>query len=385
MALGVTVLVGMVLYVSIWAAYRFRFARTAGGEPPSGMDRMIATIARNQWIIDTGEFTSAVPPEAMAHWHKPLSIRLIEFLDKTHLFPHAFLDGIVSTKASSMVGPALLFGELSMFGWWYYYPVAMLVKTPLATLCAMVGAAIVLLLSWRKRSDVFTRRLQRGEVVVGLPCAARDALCDGLDVIERQPRAAAFLSGLSGTVRGGGLGGIGHLAASRWKARHHSARCPAGDRVAQCLSRLHPLFQRRRGGIARGLRHPERFQHRLGPGFAAPGAGNPFIRMNCYRPGASAWSIPRITASVRCPCPADLHPPASHTGPPDPESSRSAPPTSKAPIACSGPAGKICMRRFASRNRSRCWVDRFICIGWIRNYSVSRAGSGLRSRSDAGV
>jgi hypothetical protein len=178
-AVSVTAVIGVVTYFSIWAAYRFRFAPTPSHEIASTLDRMIATIARNQWIIDHGQFTTSVPPDFMAHWHEPASIRLIEFFDRAHLFPHAFLDAIISTRASSMVGPAWMLGELSMFGWWYYYPFAMLVKTPLATLGAVAVALCLLLMCWKARAKTRTRiapDLQWTLVCFALPLALYAAM-----------------------------------------------------------------------------------------------------------------------------------------------------------------------------------------------------------------
>ena len=46
---------------------------------------------------------------------------------------------------SSVAHPAFLFGERSANGWWYYYPIALLVKTPLPLLLfAVLGAAVAI-------------------------------------------------------------------------------------------------------------------------------------------------------------------------------------------------------------------------------------------------
>jgi hypothetical protein len=49
--------------------------------------------------------------------------------------------------------PAYLLGEISEEGWWYYFPVALVVKTPIAT---WVGALVAagLALRWRSRDDL---------------------------------------------------------------------------------------------------------------------------------------------------------------------------------------------------------------------------------------
>jgi len=55
----------------------------------------------------------------------------------------AWLRGLATAVTESTNGhPGYLFGERSMSGWWYYYPIALLVKTPLSLLLlAILGAA----------------------------------------------------------------------------------------------------------------------------------------------------------------------------------------------------------------------------------------------------
>jgi hypothetical protein len=51
------------------------------------------------------------------------------------------------TYQSALLRPAFLCGQLSARGWWYYFPFAMLVKTPVATIVAVIGALLVLAFS----------------------------------------------------------------------------------------------------------------------------------------------------------------------------------------------------------------------------------------------
>ena len=67
---------------------------------------------------------------------------------------------------ASLVHPAFLFGERSITGWWYYYPVALLVKTPLPLLLlSVLGAAAAM-------RDL----VGRGEPVLAAPLAAAVAI-----------------------------------------------------------------------------------------------------------------------------------------------------------------------------------------------------------------
>ncbi len=62
---------------------------------------------------------------------------------------HPFLASFYFVGGHSLRGhQAYLMGEMSMRGWWYYFPVAFLVKTPVFTLILLAGAAIALI--WRR-------------------------------------------------------------------------------------------------------------------------------------------------------------------------------------------------------------------------------------------
>jgi hypothetical protein len=62
-----------------------------------------------------------------------------------------FFDGIgVAMKHSSEGHPAYLLGETSILGWWYFFPVAIGVKTPIAFLILTVAG---LAICWKQRRD----------------------------------------------------------------------------------------------------------------------------------------------------------------------------------------------------------------------------------------
>src|SRR5262249_15737645 len=54
------------------------------------------------------------------------------------ILPQTWLEGLLFTYGNATGRPAILFDQFSMRGWWYYFPVAMAVKTPLATLVALI-------------------------------------------------------------------------------------------------------------------------------------------------------------------------------------------------------------------------------------------------------
>ncbi|MEI4861449.1 hypothetical protein Q8G41_28060, partial [Klebsiella pneumoniae] len=62
----------------------------------------------------------------------------------------AFFDGIkVALRHNENGHPAWLLGQHGNTGWWYYFPVALAVKTPLALL---ILTAVGIYLAWRNRA-----------------------------------------------------------------------------------------------------------------------------------------------------------------------------------------------------------------------------------------
>jgi hypothetical protein len=59
---------------------------------------------------------------------------------RNHLVPEAWQTGFMYTAATSLSRPTFLCGKTDVVGWWYYFPLAMLFKTPLATLIALLLA-----------------------------------------------------------------------------------------------------------------------------------------------------------------------------------------------------------------------------------------------------
>lgn len=72
-------------------------------------------------------------------------IAMLNFAHDYRLFPSAFLHGVLFVHARSIIRSSFLLGEVSGTGWWYYFPVAMLFKTPVATLAMLVAGLGVMI------------------------------------------------------------------------------------------------------------------------------------------------------------------------------------------------------------------------------------------------
>ncbi len=112
-AIAVSVVVGVLAYGGIWAVYGFRYA-----------------------VSPDPAYSLSVAEQAGAH-------SILTTIDRAHLLPQSYTFGLAYTLKSAEHRVGYLFGEMRNHGWWYYFPVAMAVKTPLATL-ALFTIALVL-------------------------------------------------------------------------------------------------------------------------------------------------------------------------------------------------------------------------------------------------
>ena len=64
----------------------------------------------------------------------PTIAALVGWVDTYQLLPNAFSEGFLHGQGLVQGRPSFLAGSYSNFGWWYYFPIAFLIKTPLALL-----------------------------------------------------------------------------------------------------------------------------------------------------------------------------------------------------------------------------------------------------------
>jgi hypothetical protein len=92
-----------------------------------------------------------------------LKALILEEIHQAHLLPPAYLEGLSFTLRSSDFRSAFLCGEYSEMGWWWFFPVAFLIKTPIASLLLFFASFVALILwrwfppSWGSRSPVEPR------------------------------------------------------------------------------------------------------------------------------------------------------------------------------------------------------------------------------------
>ncbi|MEI8063360.1 MAG: glycosyltransferase family 39 protein, partial [Verrucomicrobiota bacterium] len=125
-AAGIIIGLTLVSWLAIWAVYGFRYA-------PS---------ANPNWLFHFNESTPLSLPARLAAW-----------ADAHRLFPNAFSQGFLLGQIKAQTRGAYLNGEISATGWWYYFPVAFLIKTPIAVLVLLAGGLVITGKLWRKFLD----------------------------------------------------------------------------------------------------------------------------------------------------------------------------------------------------------------------------------------
>ncbi|MBE9527866.1 MAG: glycosyltransferase family 39 protein [Proteobacteria bacterium] len=122
--LGLFIPVLVLVYFFIWTFYAFRFHSPGAGYMP----------------LDWARFdTSAFAP-------------LYDFIRAFKLLPESYLYGVAGVVSGASTGrAAFLMGEYSGTGWWQYFTVAFLLKTPIPTLF-LFAASVIYYLKSMKRS-----------------------------------------------------------------------------------------------------------------------------------------------------------------------------------------------------------------------------------------
>ena len=138
------VLIGTTL-ASIWTCYGWRrsiFPRAlqahAAFAAPQDPTRQLMQNFENEWrrlVEGTDEHPSRGPMAGFLRWARTW-----------HLLPDAYLHGLAFTMQYTTGRHAYFCGQVSTTGWRSYFPVAIAIKTPVATL-ALILASLVALLS----------------------------------------------------------------------------------------------------------------------------------------------------------------------------------------------------------------------------------------------
>jgi 4-amino-4-deoxy-L-arabinose transferase-like glycosyltransferase len=140
-ALGLCMLIGATTYLSIWACYGFRFAPTNDPAVRLRMSPIVELVAERE--IQLRHPHVAATREEHKAWKPGAFVRAVLWAEERQLFPQAWLHGLLYTYQSTINYPSFLLGKYSESGWWYYFPVVLLCKTPVGILLLLVmGVAV---------------------------------------------------------------------------------------------------------------------------------------------------------------------------------------------------------------------------------------------------
>jgi hypothetical protein len=124
-------LAALVMFLLIWTGYRFALGSvtTEAARPHPTLDHVVGTRG------------------ALHHWSYAVA--------ESRLVPApAFLQGLAEIRQKNANGAkAYLLGDVRKTGWWYFFPVALTVKTTIALLVLVgIGSVHLLKSSWRERN-----------------------------------------------------------------------------------------------------------------------------------------------------------------------------------------------------------------------------------------
>ena len=167
-ASGSMLAVAIVAWGVVWATYGFRFSAAANpdlaatteqiaaqnnhytlsadrtpGQFPLGSTVRRSAVMKALMASQTPGVSEDVIQQMMTTVSVPLTGQLMLFAHKYHLLPEAYLYGFAFAEMKSQVRSSYLLGNISQTGWWYYFPVAFLLKTPLITLLAIASALLL--------------------------------------------------------------------------------------------------------------------------------------------------------------------------------------------------------------------------------------------------
>ncbi len=126
-AAGIVAVLFIASWLAVWAVYGFHYA-------PSQNPAWLFQFDRDETVI------ARIP--TLARW--------IGWCDAHRLLPNAFAEGFLLGQSKAQFRGAYFAGQFSSTGWWYYFPVAFLIKTPVALILLLVAGLAVSVWRWRQ-------------------------------------------------------------------------------------------------------------------------------------------------------------------------------------------------------------------------------------------
>ena len=126
--------VAVASYATIWAVYGFRYGPQP--EQPSKAWHEVSAMEQAREL-------------------KPALSAVVAWIDQHKLLPNSYMQGFLLSRSKSTRRSAYLAGEISATGWWYYFPAAFLLKTPLSVLLLFFTGMFFSLRTWRSEGSTY--------------------------------------------------------------------------------------------------------------------------------------------------------------------------------------------------------------------------------------
>jgi 4-amino-4-deoxy-L-arabinose transferase-like glycosyltransferase len=149
LAAGMGMFLGSLLcaWIFIWASYGFRYNLSRDPAVQFDLRHTLEQSAYEDFFARNSGGTQQLQyldyDRDVRNWRPPVGVRLILWAMNHRLLPASYLNGLLITYGMSAGRLTFLCGQFSVTGWWYYFPLAMLFKTPLTTLVGLALAALV--------------------------------------------------------------------------------------------------------------------------------------------------------------------------------------------------------------------------------------------------
>jgi len=186
------VVIGIVSYAGVWVAYGMQFGAMPDPSKRMNTPYIFEQAKSGQTRAAIGNFTAAdqADPKTVErlnaqyaqlweNWKPDRVLSSLKWLLDRELFPEAWLNGLMFVQARSYLRGSYLDGEKSIVGFRSYFPLAMAYKTPLATILALLGAAILCAYLMVRSRQAAQRARTRPNILNGMWLAS----CIGLPVM----------------------------------------------------------------------------------------------------------------------------------------------------------------------------------------------------------
>jgi hypothetical protein len=151
-AAGILVIAIVFAFVAIWVVYGFRFSPSPKEGEQFNTNYFRTALAINQQMSQHPDRPATEDEIIEQIRHPGMAARTVLFANAHRLLPQSWLLGFLYTYAGSIFRPGYLLGEIRTTGWWYYFPLAFLFKSPLSTIAIVTLGGVVVI---RRASSLY--------------------------------------------------------------------------------------------------------------------------------------------------------------------------------------------------------------------------------------